>query len=598
MLTKKGYRELLAMLCSLYCTFTLSDGFLVGGNPIINGRSVEAPLFCIMFFVTCRYCFQITDQRKTIVAAFTADVLAIFMFIGAEFENYHTILMLDLSLIINFGGLFVVLWCAVILGFKAIESFGKNKILGQNDKINKKRVFSIWLGIIVIWIPVFLAVYPGIYSYDASLQILEVYGGQGLASHHPIIHTLLLNACLFLGNLLFNDFNAGIAIYSIAQASIVAAVFANICNKMIQYHVSNWIIVGTFIWAAFNPINQIFAFITTKDVLFTAFFIWCITLSIEMLVDDSFFVDRKKMCEFYLSAVLMILFRKQGKYIFLLFIIAGLVTLKLVRKRFLLISLAVIVTTSVLTGPLSQMARVREGSVREALCVPLQQLARVYNICPDYYTENDLTLLYGLISKENWEAYEPEIADLVKGGFNDDFWSENKFEIAKLWARTGRDNLLLYVESFLYGSYGYWYVDSSPRWQTYIFFDGFFMEPELNILNIARDSKLPAYEEYLRQISYNLIYENIPIIAIILNQGFPFWCMVIAAGYIIYIKKYRLLCVLVWTFGLWGTILLGPVICVRYAYPLMAALPTLGMIIYAQYPLARTDQELAPFNGS
>lgn len=371
----------------------------------------------------------------------------------------------------------------------------------------------------------------------------------------------------------------GVAIYSVVQGCILAAAFANICNKMIKYRMNKLIVIGSFIWFGFNPINQIFVFITTKDVLFTAFFIWCITMTIEMIIDNNFFTNRVNVCEFIISTVFMILLRNQGKYIFILFVIAGVLCFRNVRKKFLLISIMIIVITQVITGPISTMIGVQKGSIREALSVPIQQLARVYNVRPDYYDEDDLNILYGLIPIECWEAYEPEISDPVKSGFNNEYWDRNKIKLIKLWLKTGVDNFKLYIESFLYGSYGYWYVDSSPRVQAYIWFDGFFMQPEFNILNISRHSKFVIYEDYLRQISYNLIYEKIPIIAVVFNQGFPFWCMLIAAGYLIYNKQYRLLLALVWMFGIWGTILLGPVICVRYAYPLIAALPVVSIVV-------------------
>lgn len=473
----------------------------------------------------------------------------------------------------------------MILGFRVVDRIKQDCHASAETirvclKGDKKSFLVLWLGIVLIWIPVFLAVYPGIYSYDASIQILEIYGGWGLDSHHPVIHTLFLNGCLYLGDLIFNDFNTGIAIYSIIQGSVLAAAFANVCNKMLRYHVSKIIVVCAFIWFTLNPINQIFVFITTKDVLFTAFFIWCITLTVEMFLEQTFFDTKSKLLEFAIATVLMILFRNQGKYIFLLFIAAGAICFKTARKKFLTVCIVSIIAAQIITGPVSSMMGVKKGSIREALSVPIQQLARVYNLHPGYYTEEDLRLLYGLIPIEGWTAYEPEISDPVKSGFNNEFWAENKTELMKLWLRTGKDNFMLYVESFLYGAYGYWYVDSSPRVQAYIWFDGFFMQPEFNILNITRESKFSSYEEYLRRISFELVYEKVPIIAVVLNQGFPFWCILFLAGYTIYRKQYQALLVLIWFFGLWGTILLGPVICVRYAYPLMAAIPTLGMVIY------------------
>ena len=589
------FRTFLAVIFSIYCTVTLSNGFLLYGNSLIHGRSMEAIIFCIMFFIVCRYCFSITNKRKTIVAIIVADIIACLLYIGAEFDNYHTVLIPDFSLINCFLGFWILIWCGVILLFKIMDKFEEERVVLQciwikkNFKGNNRSFLLFWFGLIVIWIPVFLAVYPGIYSYDASLQILEIYGKWGLSSHHPVIHTLFLNGCLSLGDFLFNNYNTGIVIYSIIQGSIIAAAFANVCNKMVEYHVNRLIVVGTFVWFAFNPINQIFAFLTTKDVLFTAFFVWCIVLTVEMTIDEQFFKKKKKVVEFFVSAVFMILFRNQGKYIFIFFVMVDVICFKETCKKFLLLSILIIATTQIITGPVSTLAGVQEGSVREALSVPLQQLARVYNMRPDYYTEKDLILLHGLIPKEGWESYEPEIADPVKGGFNNEFWSKNKLELGKLWIRTGIDNFMTYVESFLYGAYGYWYVDSSPRVQAYIWFDGFFMEPEYNILNISRNSKLENYEQYLREISYNLIYEKIPIIAVILNQGFPFMCMMISAGYIFYMKRYRLFGALIWMFAAWGIILLGPVICVRYAYPLIAAVPTLGLVAYAYKSVERYE---------
>ena len=51
-----------------------------------------------------------------------------------------------------------------------------------------KWVFLSWC----VYLPVFLAVYPGIYSYDASAQLLQFYGKLPLTTHHPLIHTLYL----------------------------------------------------------------------------------------------------------------------------------------------------------------------------------------------------------------------------------------------------------------------------------------------------------------------------------------------------------------------------------------------------------------------
>ena len=71
-----------------------------------------------------------------------------------------------------------------------------------------KRQFLSWC----VYLPVFLAVYPGIYSYDASAQLLQFYGKLPLTTHHPLIHTLYLGLCMKIAGRLFHTYQAGICL--------------------------------------------------------------------------------------------------------------------------------------------------------------------------------------------------------------------------------------------------------------------------------------------------------------------------------------------------------------------------------------------------
>ena len=69
-----------------------------------------------------------------------------------------------------------------------------------------------------VYLPVFLAVYPGIYSYDASAQLLQFYGKLPLTTHHPLIHTLYLGLCMKIAGRLFHTYQAGMALYALSQS--------------------------------------------------------------------------------------------------------------------------------------------------------------------------------------------------------------------------------------------------------------------------------------------------------------------------------------------------------------------------------------------
>ncbi len=75
------------------------------------------------------------------------------------------------------------------------------------------------------YLPCFLAFYPGIAAYDSYIQIHQIFENS-FNDHHPLFHTLMIKAALFVGEKMFQSLNAGIALYVIVQCILLAAVFA------------------------------------------------------------------------------------------------------------------------------------------------------------------------------------------------------------------------------------------------------------------------------------------------------------------------------------------------------------------------------------
>jgi hypothetical protein len=115
---------------------------------------------------------------------------------------------------------------------------------------------------------------------------------------------------------------------------------------------------------------------------------------------------------------------------------------------------------------------------------------------------------------------------------------------------------------------------------TFILFDGAWLTDGYNILGIERNSLFPQYENYLRNVSVNLLHERVPILSTLLNQAFPFWLSMFVLAFILYQKKYRLLIPLLVVIGFWGTMLLGPLIAIRYAFPIIVCIPTIFTLIF------------------
>lgn len=102
----------------------------------------------------------------------------------------------------------------------------KKKVSLVEKGILPKRAFvGVFLLIVLCWIPCYLAYYPAICSYDIWIQTGQIVE-HSYNDHHPIAHTLLIEAAMRAGNAVFGDSNTGIGIYAFLQILFLAGNFA------------------------------------------------------------------------------------------------------------------------------------------------------------------------------------------------------------------------------------------------------------------------------------------------------------------------------------------------------------------------------------
>ena len=90
---------------------------------------------------------------------------------------------------------------------------------------------------------------------------------------------------------------------------------------------------------------------------------------------------------------------------------------------------------------------------------------------------------------------------------------------------------------------------------------------------------LKTYAHYLRNFSEKLSFQKIPVYSLVVNEAFPFLAIIFSLGYAFYQRQYKKVALLMLPFGFWGTLLLGPVIAVRYAFPIYVCIPfILGLV--------------------
>lgn len=444
----------------------------------------------------------------------------------------------------------------------------------QNDvaPINTKKTFLICLALIfACWLPAFLSTLPGIWGYDCIYQ-MRVFLEGSVSTHHPIAHTYIMCGIVSLGKMLFGKYEYGMAMYSVLQMLILSATFSMICCY-VRKNLKKPVFIICLLFYALVPYNALFSFSGTKDVLFSAFFAWWILTIVIMIKQKEEFWCIKNCILFVVSTLLLCLFRNNGIYVFCAFAIVMIIYFRKCAKYVIPTCLCVVVLWGVYTGPVYNMIGVRGSGYQETLSMPIQQLGRAYVLDDGELTEEDKALIKEYIP--NVEKYNARTSDNIKNTFNNELFRENKVDFIKLWINVGLKKPALYVDALLNTSIGFWYPDMVYRderaWHPYIEYVNSDLEGDWVLLE--RTSLFPAVSEAYDYFSYSTPFQGIPVLSIIFQPSLPFWISLVLSYLALMFKKKKVLLPLLAIGLYWGTCILGPVVLLRYAYPMIISIP-------------------------
>lgn len=116
--------------------------------------------------------------------------------------------------------------------------------------------------------------FPGYFSYDSGLGYLEQWGqylSGELNAHHPVLHMLFVGSLISVGQALAGSFNMGVLLAVAVQAVIVSFLLSFTLFQLIALGMRWAGLLICVAYLALNPLIQLFAFCTTKDVLFSSF---------------------------------------------------------------------------------------------------------------------------------------------------------------------------------------------------------------------------------------------------------------------------------------------------------------------------------------
>ena len=475
----------------------------------------------------------------------------------------------------------------VLLGWQWLETiWNKSEKKPAEKKSGWKDFLEQWLFIFVCWIPVFLAFYPGAFVYDACDEYVQV-ATRTFTTHHPLTHVLLLGGFVCAGNKFFNSYNIGIALYTVFQMILLSGAFSYTVSYIRKKTGNKYVIWGTLLFYGLFPVIPMYAVCSSKDAIFTAAFLIVVIKMLQLLEDTEKFLEQKgNIAVSILAAVVMMLFRNNGMYAYIVWIpivIAGCLLMKKDPKSIVKIAIIMLASFVIFQGcsrMLTLATNADDSESQEIMTVPIQQMVRTYLYSPETYTEAEKEILFEIIPKEDMHLYNARLSDLVKSKFDNQAFGQDKGKYLQLWAKIGLRKPLIYLNAWLMTSYGYWYPDTvinvygGNTVHTFTYQDSSYFGFETENPGV-RESKFPWLEEQFRKMSLELYQHKIPGISMAFSPGFLFWVFLFCMGFFLRFRKWDKLIPCSGVLLLWLTAVLGPTYLVRYVLILWFALPVI-----------------------
>ena len=468
--------------------------------------------------------------------------------------------------------------------------------IGQKEYRNWQVFLFYTVVIFLCYLPIFLAYYPSVFAYDAEGQLYQVLA-HDYSTHHPLVHTLFLGAFFNLGGNVLGSYSVGMAVHSIVQMLLMAMIFGYALTVLYQEKTSAVMRLILLVFYAIFPTNSILAMSTTKDVLFSGLVLlfvikmyqWSKELDGKSQNYEQGKAGHRKLflsC-FLLISVLMLLFRDNAVYAYIVSVPIILFSRRKDRKQMLQIGCMALVTMVLFVGCSSCLkvaTTARNGSPREMLSVPLQQMARTRVQHEEELDAAMRTELDSYMSSE-WifAAYNPYLADPVK---NRAVIHDNPVGLIKTWVKLGLQYPMTYVDAFLDNSIGYWYLADKSHSTIY----GVGTESGFGYLStdnrtmpagceIIEYSYLPQLRVFMEKIVSDNEYQKIPVLSVIFAPAFYWWLLCVYVVFFCKRKEYKMLLPIVFLMIYYLTLLLSPTVLIRYMYPFVVSVPMILCLV-------------------
>lgn len=454
-----------------------------------------------------------------------------------------------------------------------------------NRRSDVKYFLLVALVLFLLWTPVFLAYYPGIFAYDVYAQIPLRY-----TTHHPLLHTLYLQFFYYIvGKHWAGDPNTGIAAASLVQMALLSLMvsFTHLYLRKVgvrkRYRALLVAFTGIF------PVFPMMAISTTKDILFAGIFAVLFTLLCWRRTFADAAVGRRGYAVLYVLVVAgVILMRNNGLYpvLGLTACLAVAARKSKTDRKLLCYTVAGLLIGGAVNAGLQYGLQAEPGSKNEMLNVPYQQIACAYQDNKEDMTDAEKAAIIEILP--DVERYNPYISDNIKATARG---ADNIGDLLTVYLKTGLKYPQSYLKGFFQLNGGYLSIVDTTVARVYYGEESAY---RIGIIpsfiqagfGVTRESRLPVLENLYEKLFTNNDYQYVFGLNLLCSPALYLWLTILLAFCCAVQKVPGTAPMFSFLFVLILTLFAGPCVLVRYALPYILCLPPLAACVQRTRTLA------------
>lgn len=486
------------------------------------------------------------------------------------------------------------------------------------------------------WLPVLVGYAPALFMWDTNTQILQWFGLPNhisssvdlldssvlLTQHHPPLHTALVGLCVQAGISLAGSENLGIFIYAVLQwiVDILAISWAfRIAQIVGAPRAPRFVALG---FIALVPAYSNYSVLVTKDVLFaSALLLFAIELVYLVFCAASFdgrIAFSRRHAVLLVAGALGAALLRSGMVVAVAggALAATLLLWRMQRRlapedlrpvsarsllRAPLIALALVIAVNLLLARVVYPAlAITPSSRREALSIPMQQVARFMRDRPDAVQPEDLCAIDRVLDAPSLvRLYDPSKSDPVKATYKEQASSDDLSAFWQTWARLFARDPGCFISATAANYYGYFYPAHAMSWSYTSYFSSLVMaNAETNLIYSDIASYFSFHQldyPFVRALDglcsgYRLLFQRLPFLTLTMQAALYDWALVLLTAYAVRRRRSHAAVFLVPAWIVLLIALVGPCNATtyfRYAYPVALLVPFLALLVMAPDPRDR-----------